>query len=135
MALLSYDAQPNQLVLRGSFTRPRHASTCAGSTDCSASTSTTRASPSTAAGTRRRSSTLPHLGWLAVDAKDDSMPYIAAMPRLRFLGARIPSAGDDGFVALSKSRSIEYIWGRRCHNLRRRGFAALATCPRCAACR
>jgi hypothetical protein len=38
-------------------------------------------------------------------------------------------AGDDGFVSLSRSRSIEYIWGRRCHNLRSRGFTALADIP------
>ena len=37
----------------------------------------------------------------AVDAKDDWMPLIAAMPRLRFLGAQDTVAGDDGFVALS----------------------------------
>ena len=73
---------------------------------------------------------LPHLGWLAVDAKDDWMPYIAAMPRLRFLGAQDTVAGDEGFVALSKSQSIESIWGRRCHNLRRRGFTALASMPK-----
>ena len=54
------------------------------------------------------------------------MPHIALMPQLRFLGAQDTVAGDDGFVALSRSRSIEYIWGRRCHNLRRRGFLALA---------
>ena len=72
---------------------------------------------------------LPHLGWLGVDAKDDWMPHIAAMPRLRFLGAQDTVAGDDGFIALSKSQSIEYIWGRRCHNLRRRGFIALANMP------
>ena len=57
------------------------------------------------------------------------MPHIAAMPRLRFLGAQDTLAGDDGFVALSRSRSIEYIWGRRCHNLRTRGFLALANMP------
>lgn len=72
---------------------------------------------------------LPHLAVLRVDATDEWMPYIAAMPRLRFLGAQDTVAGDDGFVALSRSRSIEYIWGRRCHNLRRRGFLALATMP------
>lgn len=72
---------------------------------------------------------LPNLGWLGADAKDDWMPYIAEMPRLRFLGAQDTVAGDEGFVALSKSRSIEYIWGRRCHNLRRRGFMALANMP------
>jgi len=38
-------------------------------------------------------------------------------------------AGDDGFVALSRSQSIERIWGRRCHNLRSRGFRALANMP------
>jgi hypothetical protein len=72
---------------------------------------------------------LANLGWLAVDAKDDWMPHIAEMPRLRFLGAQDTVAGDDGFVALSKSQSLERIWGRRCHNLRRRGFMALANMP------
>ncbi|MDQ3949131.1 MAG: hypothetical protein M3282_02195 [Gemmatimonadota bacterium] len=72
---------------------------------------------------------LPHLGWLAFDATDDAMPYIASMPHLRFLLCQDTAAGDDGFVALSRSRSIEYIWGRRCYNLRSRGFAALSTMP------
>ena len=72
---------------------------------------------------------LPHLGSLHVDAKDDWMPYIAQMPRLRFLGAQDTPAGDEGFVALSTSPSIEYIWGRRCHSLGRRGFVALANMP------
>jgi hypothetical protein len=69
---------------------------------------------------------LPHLGWLSADAKDDWMPCIAALPGLRFLGIQDTSAGDDGFVALSRSKSLEYLWGRRCHNLRTRGFKALA---------
>jgi hypothetical protein len=72
---------------------------------------------------------LPNLGWLAVDATDAFMPYIARMPRLRFLGCQDTVAGDDGFVALSDSSTIEYIWGRRCHNLRTRGFTALARMP------
>jgi hypothetical protein len=72
---------------------------------------------------------LPNLRWLAVDAKDDWMPYIAELPRLRFLVVQDTTAGDDGFVALSQSRSREYLWGRRCHNLRNRGFAALARMP------
>ena len=38
-------------------------------------------------------------------------------------------ACDDGFVALGRSRSIEHIWGRRCYNLQRRGFLALAGMP------
>jgi hypothetical protein len=38
-------------------------------------------------------------------------------------------AGDDGFAALSRSQTIEYIWGRECPNLAGRGFAALASMP------
>lgn len=72
---------------------------------------------------------LPHLGWLAFDAKDDAMPWIARLPHLRFLGCQDTTASDDGFVALSASRSIEQIWGRRCHGLQRRGFLALSRMP------
>jgi len=72
---------------------------------------------------------LPRLGALSVNAKDDWMRYLADMPHLQFLAAQDTVAGDEGFVALSRSRSIEYIWGRRCHNLRRRGFIALAQMP------
>jgi hypothetical protein len=72
---------------------------------------------------------LPHLGALGVDARDDWMPCVAEMPHLQFLGAQDTMAGDEGFAALSRSRSIAYIWGRRCHNLRRRGFMALANMP------
>jgi hypothetical protein len=72
---------------------------------------------------------LSNLTVLSVDAKDDWMPAIAAMPKLRALSAQDTTAGDEGFIALARSRSLEYIWGRRCHNLRRRGFAALAEMP------
>src|SRR5262249_26340518 len=72
---------------------------------------------------------LPNLGWLAIDATDESMPYVARMPRLRFLGCQDTAATDKGFMALSRSQSIEYIWGRRCHNLQTEGFAALARMP------
>lgn len=71
----------------------------------------------------------PQLGWLAFDAHDDAMPQIAAMPHLRFLMCQDSPATDDGFVALSRSSSLEYLWGRRCHGLTRRGFEALATMP------
>ncbi len=72
---------------------------------------------------------LPRLGRLAVDAMDASMPIIARMPRLRFLSCQDTVAGDAGFAALSRSRSLEYIWGRRCHNLQTAGFTALADIP------
>jgi hypothetical protein len=72
---------------------------------------------------------LPHFGWLAFDAKDESMSAIAALPHLRFLMCQDTTAGDEGFEALSRSRTLEYIWGRRCHNLQRRGFMAMAGMP------
>lgn len=127
IALLSYDSEPNNLALRGSFTDRgmEHMRGLDGlfglNLDDSNLAITAAALVPLIA--------LPNLGALAADAKDDWMPYIAEMPRLRFLGAQDTTSGDDGFVALSKSRSIEVIWGRRCHNLRRRGFVALADMP------
>jgi hypothetical protein len=127
MALTSYDCLPNQLLLRGTFADRgmRHLRGLDGlfglNIDDARLAITAAALESLVL--------LPNLSWLAVDAKDDWMPAIARMPALRFLGVQDTSAGDDGFVALSASRSIEYIWGRRCHNLRRRGFAALANMP------
>jgi hypothetical protein len=75
---------------------------------------------------------LPHLGALGCEGRlcdDAAMGHIAAMRQLRMLMAQGTVASDDGFVALSRSRSIEYIWGRECPNLNGRGFAALADMP------
>lgn len=127
MALLSYDADPNYLLLRGPFTN-RGMQHLRGLDGLFALNLDARELGITAAGLAPLV-TLPNLGWLAADAKDDFMPYIAEMPRLRFLGAQDTPAGDEGFAALARSRSIEYIWGRRCHNLKRRGFVALASMP------
>jgi hypothetical protein len=38
-------------------------------------------------------------------------------------------ATDQGFDTLSRSQTIEYIWGRKCPNLQGRGFVALANMP------
>ena len=73
---------------------------------------------------------LPHLESLWVDAKDDWMPHLAELPVLRFLSVQDTTAGDDGFEALSRSKTIERIWGRRTHNLRDRGYVALARMPK-----
>ncbi len=127
MSLLGFDAGPNYLLLRGSFTDAGLARLAeldglfALNVDSSQLAITGKGLAPLA--------DLPHLGWLAFDAKDDSMPFIAALPRLRFLMCQDTTAGDDGFAALSRSRTIEYIWGRRCHNLQRRGFVALAGMP------
>ncbi len=75
---------------------------------------------------------LPHLGWLGCCARlgsDAVMAQVAAMPRLRLLFGQDMIAGNDGFAALSASRTIEGIAGRRCHHLRDRGLAALAAMP------
>jgi hypothetical protein len=127
MGLLSYDAGPNYLLLRGSFTDRGMAQleALAGLFALNLDASELRISPDGLAPLVE----LPNLGWLAVDATDASMPYIAQMPRLRFLGCQDTVATDKGFIALSKSQSIEYIWGRRCHNLQTEGFAALARMP------
>jgi hypothetical protein len=127
MGLMSYDAGPNYLLLRGSFTdrgMTRLEGLCglfALNLDASGLGITSEALAPLVG--------LPNLGWLAFDATDEAMPYIARMPRLRFLGCQDTVAGDEGFAALSASQSLEYLWGRRCHNLRTRGFAALARMP------
>jgi hypothetical protein len=72
---------------------------------------------------------LPNLGSLGADGElsnNVAMRHIAAMPRLRRLRAQGTVATDDGFESLSRSRTIEYIWGRECPNLTGRGFIALS---------
>ena len=127
VALLSPDAEPNMLALRGTFT-DRGMQHLAGLDGLFGLNIDDRHVRVTADGLAALV-TLPHLGFLAYDATDDAMPYIAAMPRLRFLMCQDTVAGDDGFAALSRSRTIEYIWGRRCYNLGGRGFRALASLP------
>jgi hypothetical protein len=127
MSLTGFDAGPNFLMLRGPFT-DRGLSRLVGLDGLFALNIDSAQLAITGAGLAPLVD-LPHLSWLAFDAKDDSMAYIAALPHLRFLMCQDTIAGDDGFVALSRSQTIEYIWGRRCHNLRRRGFTALADMP------
>jgi hypothetical protein len=127
MGLMSYDSAPNQLTLRGSFT-DRGMQHLRG-LDGLFGLNVDDAALNITAGAMVPLIELANLGWLAADAKDDWMPHIAAMPKLRFLGVQDTTAGDDGFVALSRSQTIEYIWGRRCHGLGTRGFKALANMP------
>lgn len=75
---------------------------------------------------------LPNLGMLGCDGKlcdDTAMAHIAAIPGLRMLMAQGTVATDEGFVALSRSRTLEHIWGRDSDNLQGRGFKALANLP------
>ena len=75
---------------------------------------------------------LPNLGWLGCTGQlcdDTSMQQIAALPRLRLLMCQDAQATDAGFAALSRSSSIEHIWGRNCRKLTQPGFEALSTMP------
>lgn len=75
---------------------------------------------------------LPNLGFLGCQGAhcdDEAMRQIAAIPRLRMLMGQGAVAGDKGWEALSRSQTIEYIWGRDCPNFTGRGFAALAAMP------
>lgn len=75
---------------------------------------------------------LPHLELLGCEGEvcnDVAMGHIGALPRLRMLMGQGTVASDDGFAALARSRTIEFIWGRECPNLTGRGFAALSRMP------
>ena len=75
---------------------------------------------------------LPHLAFLGLQGPlctDEAMQEIGMLPCLRMLQAQDTVAGDDGFTALSHSRTLEFLWGRDSKNLGSRGFEALATIP------
>ena len=60
---------------------------------------------------------------------DEAMRHFAAIPRLRKLRAQGTVATDEGFEALSRSQTLEQLWGRECPNLGSRGFVALSRMP------
>jgi hypothetical protein len=75
---------------------------------------------------------LPNLASLGADGRlsdNAAMRYIAAMPRLRKLRAQGTVASDEGFEALSRSTTLEMLWGRECPYLGSRGFVALSRMP------
>ena len=75
---------------------------------------------------------LANLGFLGCQGElcdDEAMRHIAALPGLRVLMAQGTVASDEGFISLSRSQTIEYIWGRECPNLGGRGFSSLARMP------
>ena len=63
------------------------------------------------------------------DPSDDAMAVIASMPRLRKLMCQDTAASDDGWIALSRSRTIESIWGRENRALTARGLTAMSAMP------
>ena len=127
MSLMSFDAQPNFLLLRGSISEAglRNLAQLEGVFALNLDDSNLGIS---ASGVRVLAA-LPHLEWLGFDADDETMGAIAALPRLRMLMCQDTRASDHGFIALSRSRTLEYLWGRRCHGLTGRGFSAMARMP------
>ncbi len=127
MSLLGFEAEPSYLLARGSFTDDGLTSLVG--LDGLFALNLDASELALTAACFKSLAQLPKLGWLGFDATDETLPHIAALPHLRFLMCQDTVAGDDGFTALSRSQTIEYIWGRRCHNLTGRGFAALARMP------
>ena len=77
--------------------------------------------------------TLPNLGALGIDGRfcdDTAMQHFAAVPQLGMLMAQGAVATDEGFAALGRSKTIEYICGRTCPNPEARRFAAPPRCLR-----
>jgi len=75
---------------------------------------------------------LPNLRSLGADGElsdNVSMRHMAAISRLRKLRAQNAVATDEGFEALSQSRTLEEFWGRECTNFGSRGFLAFSRMP------
>jgi hypothetical protein len=128
--LMSAEAEPNHLLIDGAFTNAGLAA-IAGLDGLFALTFFWHCPAFTAAGLEPLKH-LPNLGFLGCQDEhcdNEAMRHIAAIPRLRMLMGQGAVAGDDGFAALSRSRTIEYLWGRNCPNLGGPGFAALASMP------
>jgi hypothetical protein len=129
-SLMSADAGPTQLLVDGPFTNSGLAS-LAGLNGLFALSFFWHSSAFTVEGLGSLAD-LPNLGFLGCGearCTDEAMIQIAAMPRLRKLMAQGAVASDAGFAALSRSQTIEYIWGRECPNLTGHGFAAMAAMP------
>jgi len=128
--LMSADSEPNFLMLDGPFTDSGLAG-LAGLDGLSGVSFFWHCPAFTSAGLEPLKH-LANLGFLGCQGKhcdNQAMRHIAAIPRLRMLMCQGAIADDDGFEALSRSHSIEQIWGRDCPNLRSHGFAALAGMP------
>jgi len=74
-------------------------------------------------------SNLVYLGCQDSLCDDAAMQHIAALPKLRMLMGQGAVATDEGFECFSRSKTIEYFWGRECPNLKGPGFVALSRMP------
>ena len=126
--LMSFGADPTNLLIDGPFTR---LATLSG-LDGLFGLSFFRHTSNVRSGDLKSLQALPNLGFFGCPGDicdDDAMRHISALPNLRMLMAQGTVATDAGFKSLSQSKTIEYIWGRECPNLKGAGFAALAEMP------
>ena len=111
-SLMSPEAGPSHLMLDGPFTHRGVASLAALSG--LVSLSFFWHVPALVAGDLALLAHLPNLQFLGCGGElcdDAAMNHISALPRLRMLMAQGTVATDEGFTALSRSRSIEYSLG------------------------
>jgi hypothetical protein len=128
--LMSYNGKPTHVMLDGPFTN-KGLATLAGLDGLTGLSLFWHVSGLTPDGLEPLAR-LPRLGFLGCEGNlcdDRAMRHIAAIPGLRMLMAQGTIATDDGFIALSRSPTLAYIWGRECPNLTGRGFGALAALP------
>ena len=129
-SLLEFDAGPTYVAVKGPFT-PAGLQSLAG-LDGLFALNVHWTSTQTSSRDLALLSSLANLGFLAIDGDlcdDEALRRIGRLPQLRMLLAQGPAAGDEGFVGLSASPTLEYLWGRECPNLTGRGFAAMAAMP------
>ena len=126
-SLMSFHSEPNHLLLRGRITDKGMESLRG--LDGLFSLNLDDVGLAVAKQGLRPLADLPNLCCFGFDATDETMGPIAQFPRLRMLMCQDTRAGDAGFQALSRSRTIEYIWGRRCYNLSGMGFRSMVNMP------
>ena len=128
--LMSFGAEPTNLLIDGPFTRVGLDSLRGldGVTGLSFFRHTSRLRGEDL-GCLDGLSNLAYLGCKGEICDDDGMRHLAALPNLRMLMGQGAVATDEGFRSLSQSRTIEYFWGRECPNLSGDGFVALSRMP------
>ena len=128
--LMSFDAEPTNLLIDGPFTRQGLDSLRG--LDGVAGLSFFRHTSRLRGDDLQSLDGLSNLAYLGCQGElcdDDAMRHIAALPMLRMLMGQGTVATDEGFRSLSRSKTIEYFWGRECPNLNASGFMAISQMP------
>ena len=128
--LMSFSAEPTNLLIDGPFTRRglNHLCGLDGLVGLSFfwHTSRLRGDDLQCLGGL---SNLAYLGCQDKLCDDDAMRHIAALSKLRMLMGQGAIATDEGFRLFAQSQTVEYFWGRKCPNFNGPGFIALSQMP------